>query len=374
MATGLQSSYSATNPVKRTVADRIVMIDPLSMVAVMALGLSNEGKFNLVNTPGKTYEWLEDSYSGRSDAVNSTALTSDTTVTTVTVDDGSLFQVGDVILVDAEYMWVSGVSSNDLTVTRGYGGTQATHANNATVTIVGRNRLDGASAGDGHFTEPSTGYNYSAILQKSVEISRTNALLPRYGIPNLVNREIDKKLEENMNLLNSMVYHGQRKAGSSTTPRGFGGLKQLISTNTESKSAAALTRADIEDAMQNCWTYGGQPDVILCGAWAQRKISSFYEGSVRREQSDRLGGVFVNRIMTGLGQEVDVVVDRGCPADDLFIIDRRYAGLITIDPFFYEELGKSKDTAAYGQVVGEYGFVLEHEKAHAEILGFSTSA
>lgn len=375
MPTGQEITYSATVPQKRMVTDRIIMTDPLDMVAVEMLGLSNESKFQFANTPGVSYEWIEDTFSPRADAINTAALTSDTTLTQMTVDNGAYFQVGDVLLVDLEYMHVSAVTSNVLTVTRNYGGTQATHSNNAVVTIVGRNRLEGAAAGDGHFTEPTTGYNYSAILQKSVEISRSNALLPRYGIGNVVAWEVDKKVKENMHLLNRMVYHGQRKAGSATTPRGFGGLIQLISTNATAKSSAALDRKDIEDLLEDIYGYGGNPNLILCDTWGKRKIAGFYEGFVRTDRIESRGGFKIDYIEDALGNEVAVMVDRACPAGSLFILDQAHCGLITVDPMFWELLGKSKDTAdgGYGQVVGEYGFVLAHEKAHGKITGYSVT-
>lgn len=374
MATGQMHSYSATLPQKRMVTDRIIMTDPMDIVAISALGLDNMNKFAFVNTPGKTYEWLLDTYSGRSTTMNDATWTSDSTDTSLVVTDGTIFQVGDILKIDAEYVWVSAVSTNTLTVTRDFGGTQATHADSTTVSLVGRNRLEGASASDGHFTEPTTAFNYSAILQKSIEVSRSNALIPMYGIPNVVERQIDKVMAENLHLLNLMVYHGQRKAGSATTPRGFGGLKEQITSNTTAAASAALTRKMIEDELQNCWNEGGKPDLILCGGWAKRKISSFYEGSVRTERSESMGGIEIDVIVDAIGNRVSIAVDRSCPTDELYIIDREQVGLITIDPFFYEDLAKTKDTAAYGQVVGEYGFVFGDEARNAVISGFSTTA
>src|SRR3990167_8905964 len=115
---GLWDSYSATQPLKRVVTDRILLTDPNEIVALNALGLNNESKFNFVNTPGKNYEWLQDVYYDRTDLVNSQALTSDSASTSVIVDTGANFRVGDVILIDSELMWVSGISTNTLTVTR----------------------------------------------------------------------------------------------------------------------------------------------------------------------------------------------------------------------------------------------------------------
>ena len=46
-------------------------------------------------------------------------------VTTVTVDHGAAFVVGDILLIDSEKMLITDISSNDLTVTRGHRNTTA---------------------------------------------------------------------------------------------------------------------------------------------------------------------------------------------------------------------------------------------------------
>lgn len=57
--------------------------------------------------------------------------------TTVTVDDGTDFAIGQTIIIDTEQLLVTGISSNVLTVTRALNGTTAaTHADNATVKIL----------------------------------------------------------------------------------------------------------------------------------------------------------------------------------------------------------------------------------------------
>ena len=377
MPAGQLISYSATLPLKRVVTDRIILKDPMEIVAINALGLDNESKFSFVNGPaaGGTYEWLEDVLQDRTDALNTAGLTSDSTSTGITVDTGTLFQVGDIIQVDSEYMYVSSISSNVLTVTRNYGGTQATHSDDAVVTLVSRARIEGTNSSDSNFTQPTSGTNYSQIFHKEIDVSRSNALLQRYGIPNVVEREIDKAMDELAKLLNLTAYHGQRKVGSSSTPRGMGGLDTFISTNINALSSTpALTRKHIEDEIQDCWDAGGNPRLILCGAWAKRKIASFFEGYVQTERSESMGGIEIDRIMSPLGLTVAVAVDRYCPTNKLYILDPDYVGFLTLDPFFEESLGKVGDTAYFGQVVGEYGFVVAYETAHSIVSGFSTSA
>lgn len=374
MAQGTQTSYVGTLPQKRVVSDRIFMSDPMDIPLVSALGLNAENKFKFVNAPGVMYEWLEDAYSGLSTTLNDSDWASSSTETAGTVADGSLLQPGDVVQIDSEYTWVSAVSGNTVTFVRGYGGTQATHAATSTIYIRSRARLEAAAANDSHFTQPTSGYNYSFILQKTISVSRSDARIKRYGIPDLVEYEINKKMDELKIDLTRKPYFGIRSAGSSSAPRDAGGFNTFISTNSTNCSSAALTLANIENTVQNIWEYGGRPSLLVCGGWAKRKITSFFEGAVRTERSERLGGVTIDKIQTAMGPQLDVLIDRYIPSNYIYILTPDEASFVTIDEFFYEDLGKTSDTEAYGQVVGEYGFALACEKHHGVIYGFSTSA
>ena len=372
---GIWDSYSSTQPHKRVVTDRILLTDPNELVALNALGLNNESKFQFVNAPGRSYEWLQDVYMDRTDAVNSQALTSDSASTSVIVDTGANFRVGDVILVDSELMWISAISTNTLTVTRAFGGTQATHLDNAVVTILYRAVLEGIASVADKLTEVTTGINYSQILTGQVSVSRTNELLQRYGMPSAVDYQIDKKMDELAQMLNRIAYRADAsKVGTASAPRQMGTLKAFITTNSTSASSAALTQKMIEDEIQDCWSGNGRPDLILCGAWAKRKIADFYAGSVRTERSETMGGITIERVMSPLGIELSIAVDRDCQTDHLYLLDRSLCGFITIDPFFEEALGKVGDSAYLGQIVGEYGFVLQNEAAHSFVHTFSTTA
>lgn len=60
------------------------------------------------------------------------AAISSTTATTATVADGTAIEVGWLLLIDDEQMFVSGISDNTLTVVRGQGGTDAAEHDNST--------------------------------------------------------------------------------------------------------------------------------------------------------------------------------------------------------------------------------------------------
>lgn len=377
MPTGQQPTYSATVPQKRVVTDRILMTDAIDLVTIKALGLNNESSFAFANGPGgpnQPYEWLQDTRADLTDSVNTNNLTSDSSLTTVVVATGALFQIGDVILIDDEYMHITAISTNDLTVARDWGGNNTTHANSSVVTIVGRSRIEGTNTSDSAYTEPTSATNAVNIYHKEIDISRSAANLQRYGIGDLVNWEVDKAMIELPRLLNRSFYHGQRKGGSATTASSAGGFRTFATTNKNALSSTpALTQKNIEDEIQDCWDAGGNPTMIFCNTWAKRKIADFYAGSVRTERSETMGGITIDRIMSPLNVELNVIVDRDCQTNFLYIVDPLYTGFVTIDPFFWELLGKVGDTSAFGQVVGEYSMVVANEAWQSYISGFSTS-
>ena len=109
-------------------------------------------KVAIYPVPGQTvadadnlYVYLNDTISSASQSAEGDTM--DASETALTIDDGSNISVGDVLLIDAELMYVSAVADDDgddgytpatLTVTRGYGTSiAATHVDNTLVWKVG---------------------------------------------------------------------------------------------------------------------------------------------------------------------------------------------------------------------------------------------
>ena len=92
--------------------------------------------------PGQTVADNDNLYIYLNDTIsNSTSLAAeaiDISETAIDVDDGGDFTAGDVLLIDAELMYVCDISSNTLTVTRAYGTSiAATHADDTIIWKVG---------------------------------------------------------------------------------------------------------------------------------------------------------------------------------------------------------------------------------------------
>lgn len=165
-----KTTYSDTTPQRRAIADVIDVISPQDVPVVKYFGLDGDpGKFRIMNWPSTKAEWLEDELASLTGTLNG-SITSN--ATTVTVTDASKYKSGDIVEVDSEMMWVSSMSGEVLTVTRNYGGTQATHADAATVTIINAARLEGADADyERAFTDITAPYNYTLAFGLGAHLS-----------------------------------------------------------------------------------------------------------------------------------------------------------------------------------------------------------
>lgn len=364
--------YSDSTPQKRAITDYISLIDPDDVPMVSLFGLAGDpGKFRIVNWPHYKVEWLEDTLADMTDTLNG-SITSN--ATTVTVTDGSLHHVGDVVEIGTEHMWVSSLSGEVLTVTRAFSGTTgASAATAATVTRISVARLGGADASyDRAFSDITAGYNYTQIYQGDFKLSRSANQISQYGIAAEFDYQAAKKVPELSILIEKSFFKGGRNSGSATKPRTSGGLNAFVATNTASLSGDALTLKDLEDKVESCWSYGGKPKLVVCNSRVKRKISDIFEGYVRTSRDESRGGVVISEIETEFGV-LSVVMDRWCPSDRLYVLDEEHIGFLTYHPFTQEPLAKTGDSIK-GEVVGEFGLVIRNEKAHAMLTSISTTS
>lgn len=377
---GLLTIYDNTVPDKRMVTDRILMMEPLDIVAYSYLG-TDMSKFNFVNLDEHSYSWLNDTYTDRTDTI--TDAFTDTVSTTTAVATAANWQPGDIFLCDSEQIWISAISGTTITVVRGFNGsTAATHADNAVITRIGRARIDGDDADDSPSTEVTSTTNDTQIFQRTVNLSRSALKINKYGIANLEDYMIDKFMDELMMDLARLPYYGGTSAGTeNSVARSAGGLKTFVTNNVTYATATAatggtalaLTRDHIDDTLQNIFDDGGDPNLILTTPHAQRKINDFYEGYVTTGRSEKLGGIQIKQLMNPLsGKIIDVVVDRNCPAGQLWILDTAKIAYYPFDPFFYERLAKTGDSVK-GEIVGEYGFVVANGAWHGSVKEFSST-
>lgn len=361
-----KSSYSETTQAVRIISDVINLIDPVDTPLLTALGGidSARSKFRIRGN-GTKIEWIEDTYAVLSGNLTAATITSTTTV--LPVVDGSIFKSGQVVKIDSEYMWVSSVSGDNVTVSsRTYGGTQATHATSATVEIVGMARLEGADASFDAFVNISQPYNYTSIFQKGLKVTGTEMVVDEYGYNDVWAYQANKSMPEMFRLIEKQIFNGIRGVGSATTPRSFGGLGTFVGNSTT--ATTHITKTAIDNLAEYIYLDGGMPDLIVMHPTEANVLHGLLDTSsfIRIDQSnDQFGMAPVKMISTQYG-DFKLIIDRFCPAKSVYMLDSRKVGLYSLRPFGWRELGYTGDFKS-AELVGELSLVVANGDAHGVV-------
>lgn len=368
------TTYSDTTPQHRVITDAIAIIDPSETPFIPGVGGLDgaAGKFKFVGGKSTTVEWLEDTLAALTDQLNGSIASG---ATTITVDDASKFRIGHIIQIDLEQMWVSAsvIATEVITVTRNYSGTQATHADDAAVEIIGVARVEGADADVSAFRDRTSGSNYTQIFQEEVKVTRTQSQISQYGIADEFEYQSNKRLPELMRLVEKQSYRGARKAGSASAPRGFGGLGTFITDNLVAGGSGTLTEAMFKSALRASADDGGMgPWTAWLSSENMEDVSSFLDSSsfLRVSLDDKVIGMVIEQVRTPFGV-CNLVYDRWAPESTVFITDNKNIGFLEFSPFTRALLAKTGDSMK-GEVVGEYTLCVRLDKSHAAITAVVT--
>jgi len=366
-------SYTSTAAHKRVITDIISLIDPSDAPLINALGGMDGGSSKFRFTEGKStlIEWLEDTLIAIDDTLAEGA-TVTSTVLTLKVTDGSLYQIGHVIQIDSEQIWVSAVSTNTLTSTkRGwFSTTSATHDSIAAIKIVGMARLEGAESTTYGFPGPTTGSNWTQIYHREVKVARTSKTIAAYGVADELAYQSDKVVPELMRLVErDLFYNVGGNVVSSGVAGKMKGLRALITTNTA--AGTSLTQAMFDSAVMSIYKAGGSAQLIAPVAPENMlKVKNFYDyyGTTAVPlftvpRTENTIGMVVDNIRTPFG-DVALLLDRWAPTTCIPILDPANVGMVTYYPFTQEPLAKTGDHERV-EVVGEFTLALRQEKSHA---------
>ena len=349
------------------------------------LGMDKSSRFRFDKWPRTKYEWLTDTNNPVSGTLAEAFANDADTAIVITTGQGQYLKAGDILKVGTELLQVVSVSTDTVTVVRGFAGTtKANHANLDAWERVTTARIEGATTDFGYSTTTGVEYNYTQIFQRAVQVTGSEMVDTNYSIQDQMAYQMEKYLARGKTAgelpidLMKTFYHGLRAVGSATTPRAMGGFNQFVtaaiagSSHVVALSSASLTLKAIVDLMQACYEDGGQPDSIIVGGWGKRKISEFWKGQTTQERTSEQGGEVIETIKTDFGM-IDVVYDRFCPTNELYLIQKSEMGWFPYRPFAIHDRPASGDYVVK-EIIGEYGFALVNPKAHGKLSGFSTTA
>lgn len=359
----MASTIGKVGSFNRTIGVRLDMDEAIRILPVDEVPLQRWLPSRTTNSI--KVEWMEEGFLAQT--ATSSAV-SGTGPWVLTVPDGGIFRVGDVIRqvsATLTLQWsVSSISTNALTVA-GFGGNATGPTAVADYEIVGQFLTEGDDPKDARSQERTAKYNYTQIGQEKVEASRTARKRAMYAQEDPYDHELAKKFRELAIRFERQLVLGLRSEPSAGT-RSMGGLFYFITTNSSSGNAAAV-KTTINDAMRKAWNNGGTPSVLMCSPAVKVAISANTDTSTRRwDNSSTVGGYVVEKLVTDFG-EVDIIVNRYFPTTKALVLQRDSLANVTFDGYHHELLAKTGD-ADKGQIVGEFSLLVKDEQTCGQVI------
>lgn len=280
------------------------------------------------------------------------------------------------VLIDTEYLVVSAVNHSTQVVTfytRGTYSTATTHASTAAVSIVGMARLEGDDADYASLTDIGTGYNYTSIFQKALNLTGTDIALDYYGMGDSFSYQAAKVLPEMFRQVELSIFHGRRYVGTSALPRSLGGLGTFIGSNTVA-AGGGIAKSDVDNLAEAIYLDGGQPNLLLLHPSAVNDLKTLLDSSsfvrISQQEGSIMGTKPIEAMRTQYG-DLQIVSSRFQPLATGYILDSRKVGLYQLRPFGWYELAKVGDSKK-GEMVGELSLLVANNEAHGTITGITS--
>lgn len=302
----------AINPDRHVVdmRSKIYTLDSGSNPALRSLTMRGQ----TVSIESFNPKWLEDQPVPEADAINNGAgYTSGDTA--IVVDNGAYHKAGDVIYVPRtqEYLLVSSVSTNTLTVVRSFGDPAAAAlVDNDPILNLGLVDFEGNTSPVAKQTISVTLNNFTRILKTPVDLSRTLSQTKLYGGSERGRLRV-KAGVKHARLLELEFFHGTRSedATGAQVRRSAGGLDFFVTTNILD-AAGLLSESEFYEWLGTVYRNGvdgatssrrcmfaGQALINTISMWGQNKLQT---DSGRNQRY----GFSISTLLTPYG-ELDIV-------------------------------------------------------------------
>jgi len=294
----------------RNVTQNQLVIDMSNDIALL---MPNEAPFlsflKLAKNRNETannpkFEWMEDGLAPRWDAINKAAgYTSGDT--TLTVDNGTYFAANYIVKVPrtGEVMLVTGISTNDLTVTRGYGSTAAAAiVDNDPLLIIGSVNEEGATMPTIKSTNKAALYNYTQIWRTPFGVTNTQKATKQYGGSDLSYQQMKGGVEHKIDIERSLIFGERKEDTSGSKPkRATGGLLSFCTKNNYD-AGGTLTQTEFDNNISEViFKYGSKDKLLLASARLLSVINGWAQGKLLIDQTAKQFGLAIFKYITPFG-------------------------------------------------------------------------
>lgn len=134
----------------------------------------------------------------------------------------------------------------------------------------------------------------------------------------------------------------------------------------------AFTEDLLKDVLQQCYLSGGNPDMLMVGAFNKRVASSFAGNSTPTiDAKDKKRVAAVDFYVSDFGT-LKIVANRHSRSRSALAIDSEMFAVAYLRPTFYEDLGKTGD-AVKGHIIVEYTLESRNQASSGVIADLTTA-
>lgn len=258
---------------------------------------------------------------------------------------------------------------------------------------------DGANArpegNEASFTSPAPTVrvgNHCQISDKTAIVAETVEAITKAGRKSEMSKQMAKRTAELKRDVETIVMSNQ--GADSADPRKLGGLEAWLKTNTDFEGTGtdpvytsiptdprndgvqrALTEAMLKNVVQLAWTEGGEPDVIMAGAFNKSAISAFAGNADKVfNLNSAKPGVIVAAMDVYVSDfgTLKVIPNRWQRTRSVFVLDMNLVEIDYLRGYKTSPLAKTGD-ATKRLINVEYTLKVKNEKGLAAIYDLLTA-
>jgi hypothetical protein len=277
--------------------------------------------------------------------------------------------------------------------------TNTTHQwqTDALAAVAANAAVEGADITYGTMSATTKEENHTQISTKGVQVSGTNEAVTSAGRANELAYQVAKAAKElKRDMETALLSNVAKAAGNATTARKLGGCQTWIETNVDAGAGGsgagngairtdgtqrAFTEDQLKGVLRSCFNEGGNPNMIMVGAFNKQKLSGFTGGSTRFDSAeDRrlITSIDVYESDFGTLQVAPNRFIRGANAtaakqgQDALVLEMDMWAVAFLRDFALQTPAQTKD-ADQRFLVAEYTLVARNEKANGLVTDLTTS-
>ncbi|MBQ6664053.1 MAG: DUF5309 family protein [Synergistaceae bacterium] len=210
--------------------------------------------------------------------------------------------------------------------------------------------------------------NYTQIMHRGIQVTDTQEVVLKHGVRSEMAYQMQKTLKElAFDCEKAIIEQDVAIPGSaSNMTRQFGGLPYWIATNSLTNGGAAreLTFDLINNALEQTWTVGGKPSVLLMSPRNKRQVSRMTAGHTKYMDGNKTRKLtqMISVLETDFGT-LQCLTDRFMKNDKVYGLSPEYIKKAFLRPFKTGDMPKMNDMQRK-YVNGEWTLEMRAEKAH----------